>query len=108
MLSYTVTNKDGLLVHSKLDTTSQTLRKMANGESFQVYQLYPVNTNQIWGRLTNNAGALSQEYACLQIANKEFASLDIGPISNDFTPDDIAITVRAFGASYSGVLSKNP
>ena len=108
MISYTVTNKDGLLVHSKLDTTSQTLRKMANGESFKVYQLYPVNTNQIWGRLTDNPGNVSQEYTCLQIANKEFATLDSSSIANGFSPDDIAITVLAFGASYSGVLSKNP
>lgn len=85
MLTYTVTSPDGLLVRAQTLTTNpqNILRKMSNGESFVVYQTLIVNRNQKWGRLTNNPGDIKQEYACLSIANKTFAVLDINQLPED-------------------------
>jgi len=79
-LSYTVTNPEGLFVRAQMNTTNpfNIWRKMSNGESFTIYQTYPIGA-QIWGRLTDNPGNVSQEYACLQIANKQFARLEAPP-----------------------------
>lgn len=87
-VSYTVTNKDGLNVRSKMDTkTGAVLRKMAQGESFLVYQSYPVG-NQVWGRLTSNPGNVSQEYACLTLANKTFA------VPDNLQPHGVSINLQ--------------
>lgn len=79
MLTYTVTNPDGLQVRAQMITTNPRnfIRKMSNGESFVVYQTHIVSRNQLWGRLTNNPGDVQQEYACLSIANRTFARLDV-------------------------------
>lgn len=75
MLKYIVTNKYGLLVRAQMDTkqSANIKYKMSNGEGFTVYQTYVRNGNQLWGRISANPGLVEQEYACLQIANREFA-----------------------------------
>lgn len=96
-VSYTVTNlnndtnKDGLLVRSQMDTTNpkNVVRKMSDGEEFLVYQTYVVKRNQVWGRLTNNPGAVQQEYCCLSIANRTFA------VPDNFQPHgDVKISLQ--------------
>lgn len=78
MLRYIVTNKPYLYVRSQMTTknSANVKRKMSNGEGFIVYQTYVQNGSELWGRISSNPGLVEQEYACLQIGNRQFAKAD--------------------------------
>ena len=80
---FIVTNSRGLYVRSQTDTTNpyNKLRKMSNGEGFEVYEIYPVKGMtglQIWGRISDNPGGITQEFTCLSIGNKTYAKEETG------------------------------
>jgi len=73
MQTYIVTNDKGVLVRGKPDTkTGYPIRKMAAGEAFTVIEIITTDNNQKWARLTDD-NDVTQEYCCIQIANKYFA-----------------------------------
>src|SRR5262245_60414528 len=80
--NYIVTNKDGLLVRSQMNTKNDAniKRKMSANEGFTVYQTYVQNGNETWGRLSNDPGALQQEYTCISIGNRVFAKREEAPM----------------------------
>ncbi len=81
-MNYIVVNGDGLNVRSQMSTTNpkNLLRKMSQNEGFVVLETYNVkgvSGLQVWGRVSNNPGGISQEYACLSIGNKVYAKEEI-------------------------------
>lgn len=74
-------NRDGLNVRSQMSTTNpkNVLRRMSFGEGFKVYEVYNVKGMsglQVWGRVSDNPGGISQEYVCLSIGNKVYAKTE--------------------------------
>jgi len=75
---FIVTNGEGLYVRSQMTTTNpyNILRKMSANEGFTVYETYNIKGMsglQVWGRVSNNPGGISQEFSCLSIGNKTYA-----------------------------------
>jgi len=87
--TYIVTNKF-LFVRGKPDTkTGGTIRKMSQGEAFDVVEIITPTNNQKWGRLTDD-NDVTQEYACLQIGNRYFARKSV---ANDTPTEPPALAV---------------
>lgn len=77
-MNYIVTNAEGLNVRAQMDTRNNKniQRWMGKGEGFEVFQTYQIkgiSGLQTWGRISTNAGDVSQEFVCLQIGNKTYA-----------------------------------
>jgi hypothetical protein len=83
-MNFIVTNGEGLNVRSQMSTTNpkNLLRKMSPNEGFTVFETYNVkgiSGLQIWGRVSDNPGGISQEYVCLSIGNKVYAKKEETP-----------------------------
>jgi hypothetical protein len=107
-MNYIVVNGDGLNVRSQMNTTNSKnlLRRMSNNEGFVVHETYNVQGMsglQVWGRVSDNPGGISQEYVCLQIGNKVYAkeqtSQPTQPVSNAW---QTAIDTWARSQGYTG------
>ena len=76
--NFVVLNGNGANVRSQMTTLNpyNIVRKMSFGEGFVVHEIYNVKGMsglQVWGRVSDNAGGISQEYVCLSIGNKVYA-----------------------------------
>lgn len=77
-MNFIVTNRGGLNVRAQMDTqnSKNILRHMSQGEGFTAQQTFNIKGMtglQTWARISNNAGSVNQEFACLQIGNIVYA-----------------------------------
>ena len=97
---YIVVTSPTLNVRAQMTTMNpyNILRKMSSGEGFIVYETYQVKGMsglQLWGRIAENPGGITQEYVCLQIGNKVYAKEESKPIETT-TPANWQIEVDTF------------